>query len=167
MPVSPPEWKRARNAHFGIHRRRRPELRRLRDLHDTRSQRRRRPGTGREARRAGDGGRPRIPERSGWQPLELADVAYRSGARIHSDSWGAACYDALGNCIPGCTMPYDSFARDADLAMWTYPDLLLVLAAGNAWEFCPPPLAVGTPATAQSPLASASVGYGAAAGTPS
>ena len=70
MPVSPPEWKRARNAHFGIHRRRRPELRRLRDLHDTRSQRRRRPGTGREARRAGDGGRPRILERSGRQPLE-------------------------------------------------------------------------------------------------
>ncbi|OLD66379.1 MAG: hypothetical protein AUI52_04485 [Acidobacteria bacterium 13_1_40CM_2_68_10] len=97
----------------------------------------------------------------------LADVAYRSGARIHSDSWGGACYDALGNCIPGCTMPYDSFARDADLAMWTYPDLLLVLAAGNAGEFCPPPLAVGTPANAKSPLAVGSVGHGAAAGTPS
>ena len=97
----------------------------------------------------------------------LADVAFRSGARIHSDSWGGACYDQLGNCIPGCTMPYDSFARDADLAMWTYPDLLLVLAAGNAGEFCPPPAAVGTPANAKSPLAVGSVGHGAGAGTPS
>jgi hypothetical protein len=95
----------------------------------------------------------------------LADVAYRSGARIHSDSWGGACYDQLGNCVPGCTLPYDSFARDADLAMWTYPDLLLVAAAGNAGQFCAPPLEVGMPANAKSPIAAGSVGHGSAAGT--
>ncbi len=97
----------------------------------------------------------------------LADVAYRSGARIHSDSWGAACFDAFGFCIPGCTMPYDSFARDADLAMWTYPDLLLVLAAGNAGEFCPPPISIGTPAIAKNPLTVGALGHGLNADTPS
>ena len=97
----------------------------------------------------------------------LADVAYRSGARIHSDSWAGACHDIFGSCIPGCTMPYDSFARDADLAMWTYPDLLLVLAAGNAGESCPAPIAVGTPAIAKSPVAVGSVGHGAGATAPS
>lgn len=97
----------------------------------------------------------------------LADVAYRTGARIHSDSWGGACEDSLGNCIPGCTMPYDSFARDADLAMWTYPDLLVVVAAGNAGGVCPPPLAVGTPANAKSVVSVGAVGHGSAANTPS
>src|SRR5439155_26741740 len=63
----------------------------------------------------------------------LADVAYQSGARIHSDSWGGGCTDAFGSCIPGCTVPYDSFARDADLDMWSYPDLMLVFSEGNAW----------------------------------
>ena len=97
----------------------------------------------------------------------LADVAYRSGARIHSDSWGGACHDIYGSCIPGCTMPYDSFARDADLAMWTYPDLLMVLSAGNAGGFCPAPISVGTPAIAKSPVAVGSVGHGAGATVPS
>jgi subtilase family protein len=96
----------------------------------------------------------------------LTDVAYKSGARIHSDSWAGACHDIFGSCIPGCTMPYDSFARDADLAMWTYTDLLLVLAAGNAGE-CPPPISVGTPAIAKSPVSVGSVGHGANAATPS
>jgi hypothetical protein len=91
-------------------------------------------------------------------------VAYKTGARIHSNSWGAACYDLFGSCIPGCTMPYDSFARDADLAAWTYPDLLLVMSAGNAGEFCPAPVAVGTPAIAKSPLVVGSVGHGTGAG---
>ncbi len=97
----------------------------------------------------------------------LADVAFQAGARIHSNSWGGACHDLLGNCIPGCTMPYDSYARDADVAMWTYPDLLMVFSAGNAGEFCPPPVAVGTPAIAKNPLVVGSVGHGASADTPS
>ncbi|HKB07287.1 MAG TPA: S8 family serine peptidase, partial [Candidatus Polarisedimenticolia bacterium] len=92
----------------------------------------------------------------------LADVAFRSGASIHSDSWGGGCYDIFGSCIPGCTIPYDSFARDADLAMWTYPDLLLVIAAGNAGQFCPTPIQVVTPANAKSPISVGSLGHGAA-----
>src|SRR2546422_3797418 len=97
----------------------------------------------------------------------LADVAYQSGVRIHSDSWGGACYDQFGTCIPGCTIPYDSFARDADLAMWTYPDLLLVTSAGNGGQFCAPPVSVGTPANAKNLISAGSVGHGAAASTPS
>ena len=57
----------------------------------------------------------------------LTDVAFQNGARIHSNSWGGGCVDLLGQCIPDCTVPYDSFARDADLAMWSHPDLLLVV----------------------------------------
>jgi len=97
----------------------------------------------------------------------LADVAYQSGVRIHSDSWGGACYDIFGNCTAGCKIPYDSFARDADLAMWTYPDLLLVTSAGNGGQFCPPPVSVGTPANAKNLITAGSVGHGTAAGTPS
>lgn len=97
----------------------------------------------------------------------LADVAYRTGARIHSNSWAGACHDIFGSCVPGCTMPYDSFARDADLAMWTYPDLLVVTAAGNAGLYCPAPIAVGTPAVAKSTLTVGSVGHGSSASVPS
>lgn len=97
----------------------------------------------------------------------LGDVAYRNGARIHSNSWGGACYDPLGSCIPGCTMPYDSYARDADLLMWTYPDLLVVTAAGDGGSFCPAPISVGTPATAKDVLTVGSVGHGVNASVPS
>jgi len=97
----------------------------------------------------------------------LTDVAYQNGARIHSNSWSGACYDQLGNCLPGCTMPYDSFARDADLAMWSHPDLLVVVAAGNGAQYCPAPISVGTPANAKNVLAVGSVGHGAAGNTPS
>ncbi len=97
----------------------------------------------------------------------LVDVAFQSGVRIHSDSWGGACHDIFGTCTPGCTIPYDSFARDADLAMWTYPDLLLVTSAGNAGEFCPPPVSVGTPANAKNLITVGSLGHGSAAATPS
>ncbi|HET9300955.1 MAG TPA: S8 family serine peptidase, partial [Candidatus Polarisedimenticolaceae bacterium] len=96
----------------------------------------------------------------------LADVAFQTGARIQSFSWGSACHDLLGNCIPGCTMPYDSFARDADLAMWAHPDLLLVASAGNAGDFCPAPLAVGTPGLAKSLLTVGALGHGASASAP-
>jgi hypothetical protein len=97
----------------------------------------------------------------------LTDVAFQNGARIHSNSWGGACFDALGNCQPGCTLPYDSFARDADLAMWSHPDLLVVAAAGNAGGLCPPPLEVGMPANAKSVLAVGALPHGAAATAPS
>jgi hypothetical protein len=98
----------------------------------------------------------------------LADVAFQTGARIHSNSWGGACYDPVFlECVAGCTMPYDSYARDADLAMWSHPDLLIVTAAGNGGAFCPAPLAVGTPANAKNVLAVGAVGHGAEAETPS
>ena len=97
----------------------------------------------------------------------LADVAYKSGARIHSNSWGGGCSDSAGGCVNGCTIPYDSFARDADLAMWTYPDLLMVFSAGNAGDACAAPNSVGTPAIAKSPIAAGSLGHGSAAVTPS
>jgi hypothetical protein len=94
----------------------------------------------------------------------IADVAYRSGARIHSFSFGGVCHDGLGQCIAGCTLPYDSLSRDADLAMWTYPDLLLVNAAGNAGLFCPPPVSVVTPALAKNLLAVGGVEHGVSSG---
>lgn len=107
-----------------------------------------------------------LNERAGtlWN---LTDVAFQNGARIHSNSWGGACYNIFGECIPGCTAPYDSYARDADLAMWSHPDLLVVVGAGNAGEFCPPPIAIGTPAIAKSPLVVGSVGHGLQATTAS
>jgi hypothetical protein len=95
----------------------------------------------------------------------IADVAYHSGARIHSISWGGVCHDLFGTCIPGCTLPYDSLARDADLAMWTYPDLLMVLAAGNAGQMCTPPNAVSTPGIAKNPVTVGALGHGANAAT--
>ncbi len=97
----------------------------------------------------------------------LADVAYQSGARIHSISWGGVCHDLFGTCIEGCTLPYDSLARDTDLAMWTYPDLLMVNAAGNSGQFCPAPVSVNTPGIAKSVLTVGAVGHGSNADTPS
>lgn len=98
----------------------------------------------------------------------LTDVAFQNGARIHSNSWGGACYGIFGDCVPGCTMPYDSYARDADLAMWSHPDLLVVVAAGNGGaSTCAPPVLVGTPANAKNVLAVGSVGHGVDASTPS
>ena len=97
----------------------------------------------------------------------LADVAYRNGVRIHNNSWGSACYDALGVCDTGCSISYDSYARDADLAMWTYPDLLLVTSAGNAGQLCPAPNSISSPANAKSLISVGSVGHGTNANTPS
>jgi len=60
----------------------------------------------------------------GGIPADLHDLfypTYQDGARIHSDSWGAA--------VAG---EYNSRARQADLFMWNYPDMLLCFAAGNS-----------------------------------
>jgi hypothetical protein len=95
----------------------------------------------------------------------IADVAYRSGVRIHSISWGGACHDAFGQCVEECSLTYDSLARDSDLAMWTYPDLLLVQSAGNGNGICSPPDSITTPALAKSSIAVGSVGHATAANT--
>jgi hypothetical protein len=96
----------------------------------------------------------------------LADVAYQTGARIASFSWGGGCQDLFG-CVPGCELAYDSFARDADLAMWTYPDLLITTSAGNSGGVCLPPSAVTTPAVAKNVVSVGALGHGTAAVTPS
>lgn len=95
----------------------------------------------------------------------LADVAFQNGARIHSDSWGGGCVDVLGECIPGCTVPYDSFARDADLAMWSHPDLLLLVAAGNSG--CPAPISISSPGTAKNIVTVGALQHGVNAAFPS
>lgn len=97
----------------------------------------------------------------------LAEVAYASGARIHSLSWGGGCEDPFLGCVPGCELPYDSFAQDADRAMWDHPDYLIVASAGNSGGVCTAPVAVTTPAIAKSVVAAGSVGHGAAADIPS
>jgi hypothetical protein len=137
-------------------------------------------GFGTPARNAGDGQAPGaklvIQEMGdgleyltalGGSIWNLSDVAYRSGARIHSMSWGGVCHDSLGICDTTCTLGYDSLARDADLAMWTYPDLLLVASVANAQGICVPPNAVSTPALAKNLLSVGSVGHGAGANAPS
>lgn len=103
----------------------------------------------------------------GGSLVNLLDVAHAGGARIHSFSFGGVCHDALGNCDPSCTLPYDSLARDVDQAMWDHPDLLVVASVANARGLCPPPHAVSTPAIAKSLVGAGSVGHGTAADTPS
>ena len=95
----------------------------------------------------------------------LTDVAFQNGARIHSDSWGGGCLDPQDQCVPGCTIPYDSFARDADLAMWSHPDLLVLVAAGNSG--CPAPVSISTPGTAKSVVTVGALQHGVNASLPS
>ena len=108
---------------------------------------------GRQARRSGDGRRPRVPQRPRRHAVEPG--------RRRLPERRAHPLELLGRRLPrrprdraspAARMPYDSFARDADLAMWSHPDLLVVTAAGNAGEFCPAPISVGTPAIAKSSL---------------
>lgn len=96
----------------------------------------------------------------------LADVAFQSGANIHSLSFGGSCHDGLGGCVPSCELTYDSFARDADQAMWDHKDLLLVNAAGNDGDglICSPPNAILTPGLSKNVLTAGSVDHGASAG---
>jgi serine protease AprX len=51
----------------------------------------------------------------------LFEAAYREGARIHSNSWGA----------PNSNGRYDNWASQADGWMFNNPDFLAVFAAGN------------------------------------
>jgi len=99
----------------------------------------RRPGPGRETRHPGDGGRIRVlecPRRDGLEPRRRRIPVRRADPLVLV---GGACVDLLGSCVSGCTLPYDSFARDADLAMWTHPDLLIVAARATAGARLPTP----------------------------
>lgn len=82
-------------------------------------------------------------------PGNLSDLfgeAYTNGARIHSDSWGAA---GAGR--------YDSDARQCDEFVWQWPEMLLVFAAGNEGIDADAngvidPTSIGSPGSAKSVL---------------
>jgi hypothetical protein len=95
----------------------------------------------------------------------LADVAFQSGAEIHSLSFGGSCHDLPGLCVPGCELTYDSFARDADQAMWDHKNLLMFTAAGNDGDGdnCVPPNGILTPGLAKNVVTAGSVDHGASA----
>ena len=52
----------------------------------------------------------------------LFEDAYRDGARVHSNSWGAARNFGA----------YDNYAAQLDEYVWNHPDLLPIFAAGNS-----------------------------------
>ena len=55
---------------------------------------------------------------------QLFQAAYDEGARIHSNSWGAAREDIVGS--------YEAMAQQVDQFMWDHPDMLVIYAAGNS-----------------------------------
>jgi len=60
--------------------------------------------------------------------IELLQEAYDSGARIHNNSWGADVGGA-----------YMSSSFEVDRFIWENPDMLVVIAAGNAGSIADPP----------------------------
>ncbi|WP_176371604.1 discoidin domain-containing protein [Desulfosediminicola flagellatus] len=66
--------------------------------------------------------------------------AYNDGARIHSNSWGAAVGGA-----------YTSMSQDADEFMWNHKDFLIVFSAGNSGSAVD---TIGSPGTAKNVLTS-------------
>ncbi|MCK9488927.1 MAG: S8 family serine peptidase [Xanthomonadales bacterium] len=61
-----------------------------------------------------------------------AEIAFGNGARIHNNSWGSSCRNSLGICTSGCQVEYRQTTRDADRAVWDFPELALFVAAGNS-----------------------------------
>ncbi|KRE30447.1 S8 family serine peptidase [Agromyces sp. Soil535] len=60
----------------------------------------------------------------GGIPVDLADLfqpTYDSGARVHTNSWGAT--------TPG--LPYSPASREIDNFVWNHPDQVVCFAAGN------------------------------------
>ncbi|MCD4750781.1 MAG: S8 family serine peptidase, partial [Thermoanaerobaculales bacterium] len=91
-------------------------------------------------------------------------VAHASGARIHSSSWGGGCCFLGLLCI--CSeVAYDSFARDADRALWDYPDLTALFASGNDGQCCSPPASVNSPGVAKSVITVGANLHGSSADT--
>jgi serine protease AprX len=89
----------------------------------------------------------------GGLPLDLNDLflqAYKSGARIHNNSWGAA--------TPSC---YTMNSEEVDEFVRNNPDMLIVIAAGNAGTSAKPLhsnlgfvdwLSIGSPASSKNAL---------------
>jgi hypothetical protein len=90
-------------------------------------------------------------------------TAHASGARIHSNSWGGGCCFLGLLCILCSEVAYDSFARDADLAIWENPDLVALYAAGNDGSCCDPPASVNSPGVAKSVITVGATGRGSSA----
>jgi subtilisin family serine protease len=93
-----------------------------------------------------------------WSPLidnltvppqlnKLFDAAYTEGARVHTNSWGAARNFGA----------YDAMAQQVDQFMWDHPDFLVVFAAGNSGVDMDKdgridPNSIGSPGTAKNTL---------------
>jgi subtilisin-like proprotein convertase family protein len=58
-------------------------------------------------------------------------TAFENGARIHNNSWGSSCR-SQGVCIADCQVEYRQTSRDADRAVWDFPELAIFVAAGNS-----------------------------------
>jgi hypothetical protein len=98
----------------------------------------------------------------------LTDVAFQNGARIHSNSWGGACYDIFGTAFRAARCRTTRTRATPTWRCGAIPDLLVVVAAGNGGiSTARPPVLVGTPANAKSVLAVGSVDHGVDASTPS
>ena len=79
----------------------------------------------------------------------LFQSAYDNGARIHTNSWGAAREDLFGS--------YEAMAQQVDQYMWDHPDMLIIYAAGNSGvdknkDGRIDPNSVGPPGTAKNTL---------------
>jgi serine protease AprX len=56
---------------------------------------------------------------------DLLESAYRTGSRIHTNSWGPRWIRRIGQT------PYDSTAEKLDNFVWTHSDMVVYIAAGN------------------------------------
>ncbi len=93
-----------------------------------------------------------------------ATIAYQGGARIHNNSWGSGCCDPFIGLICLCSqaLPYDGNARLADQAGWEFPELLVVIAAGNDGSCCGNE-SIGNPALAKNSLSVGATNRGTSA----
>lgn len=72
--------------------------------------------------------------------------AYRAGARISSNSWGACVEDFCNLYTDDCTV-FDSLVRDADPSDFGNQGMVIVFASGNEGDIFP--LSVSTPGTSK------------------
>ena len=160
---------RARHAHFGIDRRRHIALRRLRGL--TSPNRNGgdglAPGAKLVMQEMGDGFE--YLNELGGTLWNLTDVAFQNGARIHSNSWGGACYDHARELRSRAARCRTTRSRATPTlrcgATRTCSSSSRRATAGS--RTARRPFSVGTPANAKSVLAVGSVDHGVDASTPS
>jgi hypothetical protein len=78
-------------------------------------------------------------------------AAYRSGARISSNSWGSNCSDGFCNQYSDDTNEFDGLVRDADPTAPGNQSMTIVFAAGNDGDTNAP--SVSVPGTAKNVIA--------------